>query len=290
MKRRRLLSLLLLVVACATAAPVAYFNSRRLGTRGPSYQGKPVTFWSAAVRDWANRHSPEAGLPTQAEAKLRLIIWHDDMPPPTVLRDDPAALPVLLELRRDPDGDVRFEAVRVLGRLYPQFPDLVIALGDAIRDKERNIRLVATKSLARGWNEAEPVLRAALEDQDHRVRYTAATAIGEHGPRAQGLVPELHKAMEDPEGLVRVPAALAVWKVGGPNDEVMALLLRELRDEDYVVRFAAVTALGSIGPQAKGALPQITRLLKDETISVREAAERAIKKIDPEARTASANH
>ncbi|MDW8071139.1 MAG: HEAT repeat domain-containing protein, partial [Anaerolineae bacterium] len=86
-------------------------------------------------------------------------------------------------------------------------------------------------------------LSRALRDENWRVRWAAAKALGKLGD-AQA-VPALLAALQDEDWRVRVAAAEALGKLG--DAQAVPALIAALRDEDADMRRAAVEALGKLG-------------------------------------------
>jgi len=103
---------------------------------------------------------------------------------------------------------------------------------------------------------AVPLLVAALNDRDPRVRNSAAYALSQVPNAAEALpeaLPALVKALGDKYVGVRYHAALALARLGPGAAEAGPVLQDALLDEDESVRFAAAEALKGIrgeGPKA----------------------------------------
>jgi hypothetical protein len=130
------------------------------------YQGLPTSWWAAAVRRCEPRIGGRLdctpfvhwGEPPRAwEAWLSRLGLRCPFETPrlrsTLLRGDPEAVPVLLELLRRPEPDARLAAVDGLGHLTDKHP----TAGHAV-DKHPAAR---------------PALEAATTDTDERVRLMA---------------------------------------------------------------------------------------------------------------------
>ncbi len=90
---------------------------------------------------------------------------------------DPRAVPYLMEMRNDPEEDVRFSVIQALGRLKA--------------------------------TEAEGLLLEALDDPSPLLRMSAASALGHIG--AADAIPRLRESLDsDPDPYVRVNAVEAL--------------------------------------------------------------------------------
>lgn len=124
-------------------------------------------------------------------------------------------------------------------------------LQERLQSNDPEIRLGAVQGLRHHRTEAAPVVadltRVLLNDDDVRVRQTAALTLGEIGPAAASAV-----------------AALANVLSAGGND---------------ALRHQAAVALGKIGPAAKSALPVLRAQAQSGPQIVRTAARDAIQQI-----------
>jgi HEAT repeat protein len=112
----------------------------------------------------------------------------------------------------------------------------------------------------------------ALADEDVRVRWYAAYALGQLGPQAVAAVPALMtrlKLREDqPEQeYVRGGAAWALGRIG--SDQAVPLLIETLASKHVSVRRNAPLALGRLGKASVGAVDKLLELLRDPDATVR---------------------
>jgi HEAT repeat protein len=152
--------------------------------------------------------------------------------------------PPLVSLLEDPSPGVRAAAGQGIGQLRAS-EQVVRLLMRAAQHRDPEVRLASIRALA--WLEARPaypVLLAALEDPEARVRQAAIAALGELGDdRSVRFIAErLHK---DPDPAVRSEAAFRLGKLGGPA--VIPLLQVAAKDDrDGRVRRWAIAALDSL--------------------------------------------
>lgn len=148
-----------------------------------------------------------------------------------------------------------------------------------------------------------PELKAALKDADGDVRATAATALGNLGPKAESAVPALvaqlggdavkearetaaralgrlgkavpenrsavrplqKAAAADADPVTRTVALGALAMMGEDLPGQIAALRKFLHHDEALVRMKAAHALGMIGTAAKAAAPEIVAVLAKET-------------------------
>jgi HEAT repeat protein len=85
-----------------------------------------------------------------------------------------------LEALGDQQTSVRLRAVRALGNVGPEVPEVVEALSAALSDPEPEVRLQVAQSLLKfgpGAREAIPALTAARADSDEQVRSLVEKAL-----------------------------------------------------------------------------------------------------------------
>jgi len=168
MTRRRLWLCLGAVVLVAAVVLVVRFEPtcvlRGLLAGEPFYRGRPTCYWREVLR---------------SDGRTGYVIRK------TVedFREVDAALPVLRQCAHDPDKNVRWPALALLGHhdLRPQ----------AVLD----------------------LLVAALDDAEAPVRFTAVVVLVEWGPPAKPAVPALTARLADPEVPVAHFADVALWRV-----------------------------------------------------------------------------
>ncbi len=94
------------------------------------------------------------------------------------------------------------------------FPHLV----DMSKDENPNTRRLAVLSLpsiGQDPDEVIEVLLGTLKDEDHRIRFLSAWAIGEFGSVAVQAIPALEKALDDDHERVRAAARELLAKIAG---------------------------------------------------------------------------
>jgi HEAT repeat protein len=140
-----------------------------------------------------------------------------------------AAVPALVELRRDPDKSVAALADVALehaGQNPRQDVSALMALLE--RPGEKDYALQQLAQLGPEAADAAPILVSVLKDALALNRYLAAEALRAIGPAAEEAVPELIAALHDADPVVRESAAEALESIGTPEaKEALDVLRRE---------------------------------------------------------------
>jgi len=190
-------------------------------------------------------------------------------------------------LEADEDPAVRAEAALAIGRYVVTFElgrlreDHFERAESALRrtiEKADEIEEVRARAIeAIGPREVPWVrqaIREAYESDEHRLKVSAAHAMGRSG--SNRWLPLLIRELASDEAELRYEAALAAGAIG--DDSMVHPILPLLVDDDDDVREAASAALGEIGgPEAKKALLE---MLDSESTVAREAAAAALAGIE----------
>jgi len=195
--------------------------------------------------------------------------------------------PLLAALKEANNATVRAAAAEALGRIGP---DAAEAIGEVAAvlssDSSPDVRMAAARALGKIGPKSAGVLTVltrALQDQEARVRETAAATLGEMGSAAQEAVERLAAGLKgDADPAVRRRAAKALTQINPTDRVVVRALQRALRSEDRELRMCTVQALAAVGPDAKEMAGHlVTTFRRDEDLEVRLAAARTTQAIDP---------
>ncbi|MGO8751587.1 MAG: HEAT repeat domain-containing protein [Thermoguttaceae bacterium] len=128
---------------------------------------------------------------------------------------------------------------------------------------------------------AVPDWAGELSDRNLTVRWHAACAAGEAGPKAGAAVQPLMKVLANmgEDEYVRGTAAWALGRIGPAAKPALPLLIRVLTSKHVSVRRNAALALGNFGPEAQSATDPLVKMLEDEDSVVRVNAAAALWKI-----------
>jgi hypothetical protein len=157
--------------------------------------------------------------------------------------------------------------------------DPLPALLRGLRSHNPLERLRAAKDLGRlGWlaREAMPALVAALNDEESKVRESAAGPIGLMGPDA---LPMLIEMLEHGDKYVRRHAVWALGKLGPLARPALHDLCRALKDSDPRTASGAAQSLGSLGIDAADAVPALAEAMRGTNIVLCRLAAKALSQI-----------
>jgi HEAT repeat protein len=128
------------------------------------------------------------------------------------------AVPTLLELLAQGQARARKLAAFALGEIAGTDEAVVEALCRAARDPEITVRVNALEAL--GWKSGTPKIVAALteamRDAAPDVRFSAAFALAQIGPKAGAAVPVLQDALRDENRYVLGYAVEALERINSP--------------------------------------------------------------------------
>jgi HEAT repeat protein len=189
-----------------------------------------------------------------------------------------AGVPELRRLLRDRDRDVRQVATRALGRIGE--PSAVLPLMETLSAARPVPKHIVAQAVLRLGPSALPALAAAADHTDADVREVAIETLGMAG--GHDAAPTIITALRsDDVAIVRVRAAGALGTLGLPSAE--GPLLEATGDRDPAVREAAVQALAELGAPA---VPRIRELLEDPAYTVARASARSLLELGPRGREA----
>ena len=145
----------------------------------------------------------------------------------------------------------------------------IAPLIEKLIDNDAHISSIAADALVNIGSPAVPSLIEALKNQDHNLRWHAASVLGDLGTEAAPAVPALTTALQDEDGQVRLYATLALGNIGTAAKAAVPSLMAALQDKEQYVRIYVPSALRKIGAEAKVAVPVLTAALKDKNPRVR---------------------
>jgi HEAT repeat protein len=195
---------------------------------------------------------------------------------------------------KQPNDEVRLQAIEALGGLGPDaaevVPELAKILTDDPDDNTRHQAVMALAKIAPASAAAVPALARALDkDEVLVVRMDAAIALSRLGTQARPAVPILIRAMQRRGNrtnltsftfTIQEMAAIALGRVTAGTPDGVAALLEALQSARTASKRRLVAnALGDVGAPSKEAEPSLRALLTDDSPEVRKAAKEALQKI-----------
>jgi HEAT repeat protein len=199
------------------------------------------------------------------------------------VQNDRRSVPLLVKILQDRISEDRVEAAILLRRMGLPAKEGVEALRAALKDDNARVRLQAATTLwkVEQHRDALPTLVRLLTDSDSAIRQDASIDLGaEFGEKAVPAVPVLVKVLWQ-DSNVAMAAAEALGRVGPTARQAVGALSALLRSRhDEGIQSAAVEALGLMGPAARSALPVVQEKLKHPHGLVRVHAALALWRID----------
>ena len=258
---------------CALALTVAAVLGQAVTQSQAPRPSRAAAGSAAEVRDWAARLlADDPKVRATAESAL--------------VQAAPRSLPVLKRFLSPEHEDLHAVTFQVLQRIGPPAIPLLVEL---LRDPAVSLRRSAIDELidlTPHTASSQGALRRALRDEDSRVAGDAARALGALGPRASPSTGALVTALSHDDPFVRIYAAEALASIGPAAATATGALADALGDSTPGVRWAACEALARIGPAAHSAVPDLIEALEDEFLYVRIFAAGALGSIGPKARSA----
>jgi HEAT repeat protein len=286
MRKRRSVRITLVIVAAVAALVFAFpaIVYMPLGLlRGEAFfDGKPTNYWARWLKqERFLGHAPPAG---DAGKTLR--------------EGGEAAVPVLRDMAKDPDDDLRSEALLALSMMGPAAKAATPELQATLKTETNSTRFLrAAAALAKVDPAAAATALAAVAGDkggDAGRRDWALTSLVNLAPEGREALPALEALRTDAgeEVVIRVEAVRALWHMRRPAEPLVATLCEVLGDRQGPAGVQALEALQEMGPAARPALPVLLTLLGDPHLEAagrrwgpphRAAVVRTLGKIGPEA-------
>jgi HEAT repeat protein/beta-lactamase regulating signal transducer with metallopeptidase domain len=188
-------------------------------------------------------------------------------------KDARPAVPELTKMLHDTDLETQADAIYALSEIGgPDIAPAVPLLIEALRTDDTSnavmasrVRYTAATALGNIGPDARaaiPDLVVALGDEEEFLRANSAEAIGNIDPADLQAVPALIKAMKDKSGRVRVAAAETLLRIGPVNKEVILAFIEAADDNWKGVIIATETFFTYLGPQHSYVIPDLIEMLK----------------------------
>jgi HEAT repeat protein len=170
-----------------------------------------------------------------------------------------SVVPVLRELLRDEDAQVRWRSARALGDYGPLAQDTVADVRQLLAEEDPIIRYHAAVALGRIGDRSDETLRALLSavvGSDSRVARAAIAALRTLKPDPEQFMPIVQKILESDDQAVVVHALEALVDQGGAAAPFLIEALKRTQ-----TAYLACAAIEGIGPEAAATVPALTDLI-----------------------------
>ncbi|MFH1652726.1 MAG: HEAT repeat domain-containing protein [Pseudomonadota bacterium] len=170
----------------------------------------------------------------------------------------------LIEALKDKDNSVIEEAAISLGKFATMAKQAIPNLFDLLKHSNVSITNAAVQALGNIGKDAIPFLISALMNESSNIRGGVAEVLGRLGKIAQPslglLIRLLHK---DSSSQVRIDVAKALGEIQSFPSIVIPALTKALKDPNPIVRKQVAKALSNFGFLGQAAIPSLIRLLGD---------------------------
>jgi HEAT repeat protein len=202
-----------------------------------------------------------------------------------------AVVRALIGAMRDPDEDVRRQAVKALGGIGPPARAALPQLWKLVRTGEskewRDEALRAVAMITRDWRKLVPfLLRLEREDESGERAGSILFAWELVAPRVEGVLVDLLQSREPDRR--RLAFRILDHCFSRPSEQLVPALADVLSDKNVAMRCQAANNLGKIGPVARVAVPGLLAMLKAKDRAERAAAIDALARIGPRGKKACA--
>lgn len=144
----------------------------------------------------------------------------------------------------------QIECIRAIAKFGPAGKEAIPRLVELLKNANAKVRFQAVRALSKIGADSLPevptFIRMMAEDADDKVREISAEAIGALGPAAAAAhpdsIPALAKALKDPAWNVRRDAVRSLGQLGAAAKPVLAQVKALEKDEDDRVKKAAARA------------------------------------------------
>jgi len=274
-----------LMVALAWFFPTTVYVPVGLVKGEATFDGKPTDYWKDAL----NREGFLGQKPPPGDAGK------------TLRQGGAAAVPVLCEIARGPDENLRTEALNALALMGPEAKDAVPLLSDILKTEKNSGRFLLA---SQAWANVDPsaaaeALAAVLREDggDLGRKACAFASLFKLAPKGQEAVPTLNDIRNDPKAnpVVRVQAIEVLWHMNQPAQPLVRDLCEMASADNSPVGVQALHVLGEFGPSAKSAVPALLKILNRPKLPStgrtwgpphRQAVVRTLGRIGPEASSA----
>ena len=167
---------------------------------------------------------------------------------PTLLRAQQTIMQDLLKKAKDSDSNIRYIAVKALGKVKEITPEIIQVLLSTVKNEDCDVRQSAKDAL----NELKVItpetlhiLLVAAKDNDENVRRSAKNALNKLEVTAPEILQILLLAAKDSDRNIREIAVKVLGNSKVVTPEIIKALLLAAKDDDDMVRCNAIAVLGN---------------------------------------------
>src|SRR5437870_6029779 len=256
MRKRKvwLIGTLLIITALAVAwrFPATIYVPLGMLKQEAFYDGKPTSYWVRALK-----RQPFLGQAVAAGDIGK-----------TLREGGAAAVPVLCEIVKNTDPDVRMDGLFGLAAMGPDARAAQSALAEAVtNEKQSGPFLLASTTLGKlNPAAATDVLDTVLRDKAESNGGRRAWALGvllNLAPECKAAIPALNEIALDPatDMRLRVAAIRVLTRLHQPVDSLVPVLCEAITVPKAPAGVQALEALGEMGPAGAPAVPTLVKLL-----------------------------
>lgn len=166
--------------------------------------------------------------------------------------DDP--LPDLIRALKHGAASERLRGAKSLGRLGGLARDAMPALSHLLQDEDAKVRESAAQAIGQMGADALPKLCDMLTHSDKYIRRQTVWALGRLGASAKDALPDLCEALKDSDPRTASGAAQAIGTMGEDGADGVPFLAEAMRGTNIVLCRLAAKALSQVGTPALATL------------------------------------
>jgi hypothetical protein len=261
MRKRKvwLIGTLLIITALAAAwrFPATIYVPMGVLKQEAFYDGKPTSYWVRALK---------------REPFLGQAVAAGDIGK-TLREGGAAAVPVLCEIVRNTDPDVRMHGLFGLAAMGPDASASQSALAEAVTNEKQSAPFLLASTTLGKLNPAAAtgVLSTVLRDKAESNGGRRAWALGvllNLAPECKAAIPALNEIALDPTAdmRLRVAAIRVLTRLQQPADPLVPVLCKAITVPKTPAGVQALEALGEMGPAGAPAVPTLVKLLDNPSL------------------------
>lgn len=193
--------------------------------------------------------------------------------------DHPETLDAVQAAATDPSHEVRFTALRALGRHWPDRHESLTAIQGAVTDPDAEVRELALPLLAEYWSghpETLTTVHEAVTDPDGETRVVCLPLLARYWPDHPETLAIIQTATTTPDSFVRRTALWTLGKHWPDRPEAVATLQATTNHPNGEAREASLWALAQYRPDRPETLAAVLAARTDPDPDVRRTARRML--------------